>query len=422
MISPPKFATNAADPRPIDVKGPAAARGRVLALAYGYGVTDVSEAYTAYCLIRQIAATHEVTVVTRDATSAESNGPRLIRVPTTSTFVPRQLRRGLKLEYFEFNYKVWRQARSGRFGTFDLCHHVSPISFRYPDLLSTLPVPFLWGPVGGSLPYPKGFEAIGRRESLLFRLRELDGLRLRVDPLLTQTLSRAARIVVTSSDAIGMIPAPYRRKTAIIGEGVDTQSVLRSSSAQVGMRSDFIFSSGRLAPSKGTEFLLQALAKTGTPRLVITGDGPERKRLENMASELGLSNRVQFLGSVSKETNLALMAQSRYCVFPSLKEAFGHVNLEAMANGKAVVAIAHGGPKDIVLDEVTGILLRPREPEELVSQLVTAINRLTGDPDLCERLGQAGRIRARDEYDWTAIGRRYLTLYEEILRSRRATN
>lgn len=176
-----------------------------------------------------------------------------------------------------------------------------------------------------------------------------------------------------------------------------------------------------MVPFKGTEFLLRAFAATTIPRLMVTGDGPERARLEALARDLGLGERLRLLGKVSKEENQTLMRDSLFCVFPSVREAFGHVNLEAMVQGKAVIACGYGGPRDIVDDGVTGLLVTPRGPDDYVAALGKAMMRLYAHPGLCESMGQAGWQRAADQFSWPAVGRAYGRLYAEVLAGSRGS-
>jgi glycosyltransferase involved in cell wall biosynthesis len=389
-------------------------RQRVLLLAYGFGQADVSESYTAFSLARELAHDSDLVVLTKDApTGAPPRGIQIVHLPTGAS-APRAggLRRALKADYFGFNVRAWRLARSGRLGAFALTHHVSPISLRYPDLLSRLPVPFIWGPVGGSLTYPPGFEQIASRERGLVKLRGFDRLRLRFDPLLRSTMRRAARIVVTSTDALQLIPAEFRGKALAIPEGVDPAPPSDAPSPAPGL--DYVFSSSRMVPFKALDLLLRAFASTPLPLLVISGDGPERPRLQTLIDELGIGARVRLLGAIGKAENLAWMRHSRFCVFPSLREPFGHVNLEAMSQERAVIACAHGGPRDIVADGVTGLLVTPVDLPGYIAGLRSAMERLFADPGLARQMGQAGRRRAVEAFSWPAVARRYLRLYAEV--------
>lgn len=96
-------------------------------------------------------------------------------------------------------------------------------------------------------------------------------------------------------------------------------------------------------------------------------------------------------------------------MLPSRHEPFGIVNLEAMAAGKAVLATRVGGVPEVVVDGETGILVPPGDPEALAE----GIRRLAGDPALRERLGAAGRERAR-LFSWDVVTEQYLEVYRKV--------
>lgn len=112
---------------------------------------------------------------------------------------------------------------------------------------------------------------------------------------------------------------------------------------------------------------------------------------------------------------MRLMAGAKFCVFPALKEAFGQVNLEAMAVGKPVIVTDWGGPADIVEDSVTGFKVLGRNPDEHVDLLAQRISQLLQDPSLCRVMGKQAQEYVKRMHSWEAIGRRYDELYRLLL-------
>ena len=151
---------------------------------------------------------------------------------------------------------------------------------------------------------------------------------------------------------------------------------------------------GRLIPIKGHIVLLRAfaLALADLPELElrIAGTGPLDSALRMLAAELGIAQRVTFLGHVDPVQRA--MEESSLVVVPSLGEGFGLVALEAMERSRPVVASAVGGLTDIVRDGETGVLVAPGEAEPLARAIVE----LARDPERAARLGRAGRRRAVD--------------------------
>jgi glycosyltransferase involved in cell wall biosynthesis len=177
----------------------------------------------------------------------------------------------------------------------------------------------------------------------------------------------------------------------------------------------YIFSSGRLVEYKAMDLLIRAFAQVRDlgVKLVITGDGPKKMELRALIAALKLGERVRLLGHISREENHRLMSQSLFCVFPALREAFGHVNLEAMAAWKPVVATDWGGPRDLIVDGVTGLKILGRGPAEHTAAIADAIERLINDQQLRLRMGAAAVARVREEFTWPQLAKRYDRLYRE---------
>lgn len=169
---------------------------------------------------------------------------------------------------------------------------------------------------------------------------------------------------------------------------------------------------GRLVYYKGVDVLLEALAATSAPRLVIVGDGPLRPRLEALAARLGIGSRVLWLGTVSDADLAAAYSASDVFVLSSVapSEAFGIVQVEAMAAGLPVVSTRLGtGVEEVNRDGETGLLVRPGASGDLVA----ALERLLGDEPLRRRLGAQAREHAQT-FSPERLLPRYRELYAEV--------
>jgi glycosyltransferase involved in cell wall biosynthesis len=160
---------------------------------------------------------------------------------------------------------------------------------------------------------------------------------------------------------------------------------------------------GRLERYKRVDLLLRALASLA-PRLpaleiVIIGSGSRRDELERLAGELGLAARTRFTGFASDELRDGLLAGSRVCVCPSVKEGWGISVVEANALGVPVVATDVPGLRDAVRHDETGLLVADGRPEALVPRLAEAILRLLSDEALATRLS-AGALAWSRRFDW----------------------
>ena len=165
----------------------------------------------------------------------------------------------------------------------------------------------------------------------------------------------------------------------------------------------YLLSVGRLDRAKRIDLLLRALAVAPAARAVIVGDGPERGRLEEIAAEEGVGERVEFRGRVDEAALADLYGRCRAVVYTPHDEDYGFVPLEAHLAGKAVVTTSDGGGAlEAVRHEENGLVAEP-DPEALGA----ALSRLLGDPELARRLGAAGQTSA-SPLDWGTIVERLL--------------
>ena len=184
--------------------------------------------------------------------------------------------------------------------------------------------------------------------------------------------------------------------------------------AREGVREDeiVVLQVAALAPHKSQHDLLRAarVAIHASPRLVfwIAGDGALRGELERMHEALALGDRVRFLGFREDVMDL-LAAADLFCV-SSYLEGMGTSTLDAMAAGLAVVATRVGGIPEIVEDQVTGLLVEPRDPEALARAIVD----LAEDGARRERMGGEARIKVRD-FSADRTAERTRRAYEEAL-------
>jgi glycosyltransferase involved in cell wall biosynthesis len=168
---------------------------------------------------------------------------------------------------------------------------------------------------------------------------------------------------------------------------------------------------GKLIYYKGLEYLLKAFStvKASNSCLVIVGEGRERLNLTRLAHELGISDRVFFLGRQPDWKIPMIYAMSNVVTLPSMtrREAFGIVLLEAMASGKPVIASNIPGVSEVVQEGKTGHLVPPSNYRALAQTLQSLLE----DTKTASRMGEAGRILAKNSYSWDKITGDFLQLY-----------
>jgi glycosyltransferase involved in cell wall biosynthesis len=174
---------------------------------------------------------------------------------------------------------------------------------------------------------------------------------------------------------------------------------------------------GRLLPMKGIPMLIEALRRlhTSSPfKLTIIGEGPERELLERLASELGLSSCIHFLGSRPLVEVSAAMREAHVFCLPSVRESGGAVLLEAMAAARPVIAVKYGGPAEVVSEHV-GHAIEPIGREHVCTELLKTFEEIIANPELWRKKGLEGRRRAELEFGWDAKIDAAIDLYKRIL-------
>jgi glycosyltransferase involved in cell wall biosynthesis len=172
---------------------------------------------------------------------------------------------------------------------------------------------------------------------------------------------------------------------------------------------------GRLLPERGFDLLLSALGQTyGDWRLRVIGTGPEQENLEAQAQRLGLSSRIEWLGSLPRESVTPLWASTDALVAPSRTtaqwvEPSGSVVLEAMAHGVAPVVSRCGALPDVVGDG--GMIV----DEDDLAALSRALQGLVADPVMARTIGAAARQRVLEQYGDAAVAERMVELWKRAV-------
>jgi glycosyltransferase involved in cell wall biosynthesis len=246
-------------------------------------------------------------------------------------------------------------------------------------------------------------------------------LRKLADPFVREMMSRSDRIIATSHRYLDSSEelAPFRPKCTVIPMGMnfsEPAATPDSHDATIppGFDSRLILSIGRLVPYKGYIYLLRAM-QTVNATLLLIGVGPLEQELKTAAHNYGVGNKIKFLGWVD-DLEPYYRASSVF-VLPSITraEAFGLVQLEAMAAGLPVVNTdIDSGVPEVSLDGITGITVPPED----AGSLARAISLLLDAPELRQRMGEAAKARACSEFTADLMVQRTMTLYDEVLAER----
>lgn len=327
--------------------------------------------------------------------------------------------------YAAFNRAVSRRfAQEVRAGHYDLVHAITPMIPRYPVKLANAcaHVPFVIGPVNGGLPFPQGFSKIAKQEYSHFNvLRRLVNQR----PAYRRTYTKAAKILVGSDYTQKMLKQLLKLDANALQKlaenGIPEKLLCEENTlGSLSSRTLHLLFVGRLVPYKGAQFVLEAMGRLpkGTAVLTLVGDGPERKRLEQLALVKGLKEHVHFTGWVSQGETSSYYRHADVFCFPSVREFGGAVVLEAMAHGLPCIVADNGGIGEYITEDC-GIKLHALSEQQMTHDIATAIERLSRDSALYHKLSVAARNRA-SLFTWEAKRAKLEQLYEELTKNRRS--
>jgi len=227
-------------------------------------------------------------------------------------------------------------------------------------------------------------------------------------------------------------------KVVVIPSAVDTETfhpVARDEARRrIGLDADgpVVVYVGRMLPRKDVRNVVRSLALLtredtalgapvgagGVTLLLVGGETtepdpvatPETGELRRLAAELGIADRVYFVGKRQPDTLKDYYCAGDVVVTTPWYEPFGLTPLEGMACGRPIVGSAVGGLTYTIADGVTGYLVPPRDPAALAERL----RHLLARPDLCAHMGQAARARVECHFTWPAVARRTAALYHSV--------
>ena len=240
-------------------------------------------------------------------------------------------------------------------------------------------------------------------------------------PILHTAMARASAIICTSPNYIetSSVLQRHRDRCVVLPFGIDVARLAEAAPAAVAeVRRQFgpriVVAIGRLVGYKGFEYLVRAMAHVSA-RLVLIGNGPLRDSLGRLATECGTADAISFLPHV--DDIAPYLHAADVFALPSIarSEAFGLVQLEAMAAGIPVVNTnLPSGVPYVSPHEVSGLTVPPRDPRALAS----AIQTLLDDADMRRRYGAAGRARVSSHFSVEGMSAETLNLYDAVMRGR----
>ena len=399
-------------------------RIKVLAVAPYCDGLDVGEAWCAFQWVKNLSTVADVTLLTvrrHGQVPASEQLPNVEVVDweeSTSFARFERMSSMLKPGYVAFYLRArkWLSAALAKGQTFDIAHQFTPIALRYPSPLEGHPIPYVIGPLGGSLDTPNDFVSECRSAAWYTRLRSLDRWRLERDRLLKRSYANAAAVLGVAPYVGDLLSAAKPQRFEVISElGIDTLAPVHKRKPIPGMLR--LVHVGRGVRTKGLRDAIRAIAllpEDVEVHLDVAGRGEEIAICRTEAERLGIKDRVSFLGQVPRCDVEKLYAQADAFLFPSFREPSGSVIFEALRHGLPVITTECGGP-GYVVDENCGLKVPAISPEQLANSLCLALQRLAWDTDLRMRLGEGARKRVEVIGLWSNKIRWLVGLYRELM-------
>jgi len=337
-------------------------------------------------------------------------------------FWGRMLRKS-KLTFY-FSYHLWHRRayqvikRLHKQHPFDLVHQTTYCGYREPGLSWKLPVPFVWGPVGGTqnLPWrfiftlsPKGFLREGVR-NIANQIQLRFGLAARRGLKQSSACFAANKSVQADCKKYFGIAPEVRLETGINVVASQPKPKLDTS------RPFRIIWTGDCDSRKALHLLLYAIQQIPPDLKVevrVLGEGHERHRWQKLAGKLGIADRIEFMGRLPRHLAIEQLAWADVFAFTSLRDTTGTVILEAISQGLPVIGLDHQGVRDAITERC-GIKIPVTTPNEVAATFAKEIYQLALAPERYQSLSQ-GALEQAKNCTWDAHGEHMAGVYRRVL-------
>jgi N-acetyl-alpha-D-glucosaminyl L-malate synthase BshA len=233
-------------------------------------------------------------------------------------------------------------------------------------------------------------------------------------------LNSADKVIALTEDMKEKLQINYKKNIVVLPNGIDLKKF--EGFSKQGMRDNFKIGSdekiitfvGSFKLVKGVKYLIEAFAiifkRNSEVKLLLIGDGPERKNLKNMVETHNLTLSVDFMGNVANQKIPEYLSISDIFVLPSLSEGFPSVILEAMASGLPIIATRVGGLPEIIKEGENGFLVDPKNSNQIADKAVLFLE----NSRLREKISGNNKEKSK-EYNWENIIEKLVKVYLEVI-------
>jgi glycosyltransferase involved in cell wall biosynthesis len=300
---------------------------------------------------------------------------------------------------------------------YDVAHHVTWGGLHLGSQLWKLPIPLVYGPVGGGQTAPANYwRYFGREWPAELARTAATGRMLQLNRRCRQTIRNSALTLVNNSAtaaACARLGADDVRY--MLADGL-APSWIGAAHAQPAGTPVVLFI-GRLIPRKAPTLAVEAFAELRRKipaRLVIAGDGPLRGKVLETIERLGVTDDVQLLGKIPHADVKSVYDSASVLLFPSLRESFGAPFIEALGRGLPAVALNYSGIGDADVGRAAVKVAIPPKPEDLPGQLASAMQTVLSDGEWQSR--SAAGIKWASDWTWPVKAAAGVEIYKEVAR------
>lgn len=302
---------------------------------------------------------------------------------------------------------------------FDLIHQLTYVGFRFPGHLWKLNIPFVWGPVGGLENMPWRFlPALGPSGAAYFFGRNIiNSLHKRFLRGPKVAFRKAGGGIIAATEGIRKeIHRCYGVDSEVICEiGPPVEIAGNHSTRGSGERLRLSWS-GQHLPGKALPLLLKALTQLPPDinwHLDILGDGPCTKKWQRLSEKLSVNDKCKWHGLLPRDRAISIVHNSHIFIITSLKDLTSTVLLEALSQGVPVICPDHCGFSNVVTNNC-GIKLPIESPKQFVSELASAITKLSQDENERRRLAKGALLRIKD-FSWDKKAELVDSIYRRVI-------
>lgn len=395
-----------------------------LVSAYGCEPNKGSEPGIGWQWCMQLARFGEVHIITR------SNNKE--NIDTGLSYLAKDVRNKLHFYYYDtskiirsikkgdhnlYPYYFWWQIGAYRLAKkicktnkFDYCFALTFGSIWMPTFMYKLPIPFVWGPIGGGEAVPDEYlELMGKKSSILQRFRKIMIKTARFNPLVISPIKKAKYVIARTEDTAKLVPCKYSNKVKVCLETAIDLSEIIAKDYNEEEKSDKkcrLIYTGRLIKLKGLDLVFIAISKCRCKNqieFVLVGEGDQRNHLKSLAETLDIGDNVTFLGKKSRSELLQILREGDIYIFPSFKEGGSWALMEAMGCALPVICLDTSG-MHIITDEKSAIRISVGDSNNTVERYKNAIEKLVNDVQLRQQMGIHARNRIEKAFNWDEKG------------------